>query len=269
MTDSGVAGDAFGEFGAGGVVAAFEEFLDAFVHEPEACLHRDDRLADDGEAEVSGLDEARRARVRRGSRRRRALGLRRTGTGRGSRRSGVSGRRRGAGDANRLASAGGVRADVGRVPGGGDAEQVGEFSFETARPGTTTRRGSGSRVGRGRPHDEFDAIVGAGLGEQVDDADVVVVVVAGDEREPVIRRRRATLNCAASRWPGHVDRAAVRSRRRGVHRVITCGGRVQEPFDRPDRDAEHGERDKPPDERNEQRRAGLGRGGSRNHGRLA
>ena len=58
VADGGVAGDAFGEFDAGAVVAAFEEFLDAFVDEPEAGLHRDDGLADDGEAEVAGFDEA-------------------------------------------------------------------------------------------------------------------------------------------------------------------------------------------------------------------
>src|SRR5205823_4667860 len=56
VADGGVAADPFGQRQAGGRLAAFEEFLDALVDEPEAGLEFEDGLADDGEAEVSGFD---------------------------------------------------------------------------------------------------------------------------------------------------------------------------------------------------------------------
>ena len=58
VADGGVAADALGQGHAVGGVAAFEQLLDSFVDEPEARLHREDRLADDGEAEVPRFDEA-------------------------------------------------------------------------------------------------------------------------------------------------------------------------------------------------------------------
>ena len=58
VADGRVAGDAFGELDASVGVAAFEELFDAFVDEPEAGLHGDDRFANDGEAKVAGFDDA-------------------------------------------------------------------------------------------------------------------------------------------------------------------------------------------------------------------
>ena len=207
VTDSGVAGDAFGEFGAGGVVAAFEEFLDAFVDEPEACLHRDDGLADHGEAEVSGLDEARvygsdgdlvDASPLDFDERERVAGLVDRGCGAGVVAQGMP-----------VVWPVLVVHETTReaVTDGGDAEQVRELSFETARRERHRGEARDLRIGAIDAHDEFDAIVGAGPGEEVDDADVGVVVVAGDEREPVSRvDERAEL---LGEFGGvHVDRAA-------------------------------------------------------------
>ncbi len=53
----GVARDALGEDDALGDLATFEEPLDAPVDEPQAGFHLEDRLADDEEAEVAGLDQ--------------------------------------------------------------------------------------------------------------------------------------------------------------------------------------------------------------------
>ncbi|WP_235096239.1 hypothetical protein [Streptomyces sp. A1-5] len=58
VADGGVATDAFGKGEAVLDGAAFEEFLDAFVDEPEAGFEAEDGLADDGEAEVAGFDES-------------------------------------------------------------------------------------------------------------------------------------------------------------------------------------------------------------------
>ena len=52
-----VAGDAFRERDRGAGVLALEEALDAAVQEPQPGLHLQDRLPDDGEPEVAGLDE--------------------------------------------------------------------------------------------------------------------------------------------------------------------------------------------------------------------
>ena len=58
MADGGVAGDPFGQLDAGFDRASLEQPLDALVDEPQAGLHVEDRLADDGEPEVAGFDDA-------------------------------------------------------------------------------------------------------------------------------------------------------------------------------------------------------------------
>src|SRR5262249_49955856 len=55
VSDGGVPGDTFGEEQAGGDVAAFEQFLHAFVDVPQAGLEFEDGLPDDGEPEVAGF----------------------------------------------------------------------------------------------------------------------------------------------------------------------------------------------------------------------
>ena len=185
VADGGVAADAFREFVAGAVVAAFEEFLDAFVDEPEAGFHRDDGFADDGEPEVSGFDES---------------GVDGTdgdfvdaGAFDGDERERLAGFVDGGGWAGVVAEGMPVvgpvlvvhqPAELG-VASRDDAELVGEFAFEAARGERQGRqaRDPGRRVVDAG--DELDAGVAAGLDEQVDDADGVVVVVAGDERESV------------------------------------------------------------------------------------
>src|SRR5665213_467503 len=59
VADGAVAGHSLRERDSVVDVASLEELLDATVREPEPCLHFEDRLADDREAEVSRLDETR------------------------------------------------------------------------------------------------------------------------------------------------------------------------------------------------------------------
>src|SRR5262249_3438097 len=59
VPDGGVAGDALAELDARFHGAPLEEPLDALVDEPQAGLHVQNRLADDGEPEVAGFDEPR------------------------------------------------------------------------------------------------------------------------------------------------------------------------------------------------------------------
>ena len=63
MTDGRVAGNALGQLHAFGWPAAFEQFLRALVREVQANLQIDHRLADDAEAEVARLDDARMNRA--------------------------------------------------------------------------------------------------------------------------------------------------------------------------------------------------------------
>src|SRR4029450_2206965 len=58
VSDGGVAADAFRQWYRVGDVLAMEEPFDSLVDVPESGLHLQDGLADDGEAEVSGFDEA-------------------------------------------------------------------------------------------------------------------------------------------------------------------------------------------------------------------
>ena len=58
VADRAVSRDALGERDGRLNVASLEEPLDAPVHEPQPRLHLEDRLADDRESEVPGLDEA-------------------------------------------------------------------------------------------------------------------------------------------------------------------------------------------------------------------
>ena len=57
VTDGGVPADPLGQLDPIVRSAAFEELLDAPVHEPQASLQPEDRLADDREPKVSRLDE--------------------------------------------------------------------------------------------------------------------------------------------------------------------------------------------------------------------
>jgi hypothetical protein len=58
VPDGGVAADPFGHWQGVGGGASFEEFLQSFVDEPEAGLEFEDGLADYGEPEVAGFDQA-------------------------------------------------------------------------------------------------------------------------------------------------------------------------------------------------------------------
>jgi hypothetical protein len=58
VADGGIAGDPLRQRDAIGGLAAFEELLDSFVDVPESGFEPDDGFADDGEAEVAGLDQA-------------------------------------------------------------------------------------------------------------------------------------------------------------------------------------------------------------------
>ncbi|MEI2732366.1 MAG: hypothetical protein V9G08_10275 [Dermatophilaceae bacterium] len=58
VPDGRVAADPFGELDAVVRGPALEELFDPAVDEPQPGLHPQDGLADDGEAEVPGLDEA-------------------------------------------------------------------------------------------------------------------------------------------------------------------------------------------------------------------
>ena len=153
VADGGVAADPFGQLDPGRRGASLEELLDAAVDEPQPGLEVQDGLADDGEPEVAGLDHARRAPGRPGSRTPR--GPRRCGTGTGRRR------RRTAGGAPASARIGCQPAGPVEVPDqparqrvvvGHDAEQVAHLAFEPAGAGRTARPGWAPRgvPGRGR-----------------------------------------------------------------------------------------------------------------------
>ena len=232
---------------AGAVVVAFEEFLDAFVDEPEAGFHRDDGFADDREPEVSGFDESGvdwtdgdfvDAGAFDGDERERFAGL-------------VDGGGRAGVVAERVPAVGPVlvvHEPAGLwVAGGDDAEQVGELAFEAAR---------GEREGReaGDPGrrvvdagDELDAGVGTGLGEEIDDADLVVVVVTGDEREPVAAvGERAELR-------GELVGGNVESTAASWSSGDDPGGGVEEVLERTEGDAKQTECDERTDQRHHER----------------
>ena len=209
MSDGGVAGDPLGEFDAGGDGAALEQSLDPLVHEPQPGLHVEDRLSDDGEAEVTRLDDA---------------GVNRTdrdlvdagpldgeeGVGLGLL---VEWRRGSAVVTHRIPAprpvlmqhqAGGLM-----MPGELDAEEVLHLAFETPRRERHVGQAGQLRCIDRQPNVEFDPCVRPTGSHDVDDPDRFWpdgcrIMVGGDEGDPVAGVQQFEELCTQI-CGGHVD----------------------------------------------------------------
>jgi hypothetical protein len=244
VPDGGVAADALGQWQAGGGGTAFEEFLNAFVDEPQAGLEFEDGLADDGEAEVAGFDKAGVHRADRD--------LVDAGSFHGQEREGALGvaeARWWAGvGAHRVPAAGPVVvADQParlRVADGDDAVQVVHLPFEPA--GGEGQPGQAGELGpvAGQPGVHLDAGVGGPGGEQVDHPQgrsagrAGVVVVGGGQGQPVpvgeqlagpgveragvrlddgpVRAGRRRRRAVHAPWSGHLSSLRPPARRRAA-----------------------------------------------------
>jgi hypothetical protein len=183
MPDRGVATDPFSDLDARRGSCPLEHLLDATVNEPQSCLHPQDGLSYDGEPEVPGFDDARMDRSDGDlvhavtfdlEERERADVLEEARVGIGLAKHGVPADRP-------VAMA--HQSSAERMPNGPDAVEVAHLPFESAHRVVEQCQARDLALLLRNRQDEFETTIVGPSKENVDDAEVLVVLMADDHAQ--------------------------------------------------------------------------------------